>query len=480
MQKVDRNQYIHTIIGVVLMFSGWFIPPAAPITEVGMQLVGIFAGLVYLWSTSGMLWPSILGIAAMIISDYGTMTSVLAASFGNYSVWTSVLMMAVFGVVEQFGVNDYIVRWILTRKIINGRPWMFTFIWLLTVFVLSVVCSPFAMIFMFWALTYKLAEDLGYKKGDSYISMLLFGVVIAGAMSAPILPFKAWILQIGGIWQSMSGIAPFSYGQHLALILPIALLYLIGYVLIMRFVFKANVEPLAKISADYFNQSPLAPMDGLQKFLLISIPGIILVLFLPSVLPAAWGLTRVLNKLGVAGITLIIFCIFCCVRKDGKSIVDMKYLAGQKIAWDLAFLLACVMAISSALTADETGVKPFLSGLLNPSFGGMSPFVLFAVLLAVCMILTNFANNGVIALMLLSITYITTSTMDIPNIGYFVTMLAFASQVAFLIPGSSIYGALLHGNEWLEAKFVYKMTIAVVALVYVLFLLGWPLSLLLY
>ena len=128
MQKVDRNQYIHTIIGVVLMFSGWFIPPAAPITEVGMQLVGIFAGLVYLWSTSGMLWPSILGIAAMIISDYGTMTSVLAASFGNYSVWTSVLMMAVFGVVEQFGVNDYIVRWILTRKIINGRPWMFTFI----------------------------------------------------------------------------------------------------------------------------------------------------------------------------------------------------------------------------------------------------------------------------------------------------------------------------------------------------------------
>ena len=168
------------------------------------------------------------------------------------------------------------------------------------------------------------------------------------------------------------------------------------------------------------------------------------------------------------------------MRKDGKSIVDMKYLAGQKIAWDLAFLLACVMAISSALTADETGVKPFLSGILNPIFGGMSPFVLFAVLLAVCMILTNFANNGVIALMLLSITYITTSTMDIPNIGYFVTMLAFASQVAFLIPGSSIYGALLHGNEWLEAKFVYKMTIAVVALVYVLFLLGWPLSLLLY
>ena len=166
MQKVDRNQYIHTIIGVILMFSGWFIPPVEPITEVGMQLVGIFVGLIYLWTTSGMLWPSILGIAAMIISDYGTMTSILAASFGHYSVWTSILMMAIFGIIEQYGVNDYIVRWILTRKIINGRPWIFTFIWLFASFFLAVLGGSFAIIFMFWGLTYKLADDLGYKKGD--------------------------------------------------------------------------------------------------------------------------------------------------------------------------------------------------------------------------------------------------------------------------------------------------------------------------
>lgn len=480
MQKVDRNQYIHTVIGVILMFCGWVIPPVEPITEVGMQLVGIFLGLVYLWTTSGMLWPSLLGIAAIIISDYGTMNSVLAASFGNFSVWSAVLMMAIFGLIEQYGVNDYIVRWILTRKIINGRPWIFTFIWFLTVFILSVVCSAFPMIFMFWGLTYKLAEDLGYQKGDSYISCLLFGIIMAAAISSPILPFKSWILQISGIWQSMSDTMPFTYTQHLVLALLIALLFLAGYVLLMRFVFKTNVEPLAKLNTEYFNQSPLAPMNSLQKFLLVSIPCIILVLFLPNILPATWGITKVLNKLGVVGISLIVFVIFCCVRQEGKSIVDMKFLAGNKIAWDLAFLLACVMAISSALTADVTGVKPFLAGILNPIFGSMSPFILFAVLLAICLILTNFANNGVIALLLLSITYITTVTMNITNIGYFVTMLAFASQTAFLIPGSSLYGALLHGNEWLEAKFIYKATLCVAILIFVIFLVCWPLSLMLY
>lgn len=286
MQKVDRNQYIHTVIGVIIMFCGWFIPPIEPITEVGMQIAGIFLGLIYLWSTSGMLWPSIMCIAAMIISDYGTMTSVLAASFGNYNVWVAVLMMAIFGVVEQFGVNDYIVRWVLTRKIINGRPWIFTFFWLFTAFILALLGGGFAIIFMFWALTYKLAEDLGYQKGDSYISMLLFGIIIMVAMSAPILPFYPWILQISGIWQSMSGGAPFSYVQHLAVIVPIALLYIAGYILMMRFLFKANVKPLAQINAEYFNSAPLPPMNGLQKLLLLSIPAIILVLFLPSALPS--------------------------------------------------------------------------------------------------------------------------------------------------------------------------------------------------
>lgn len=480
MQKVDRNHYIHMVVGVALMFCGWFIPPIAPITEVGMQIVGIFVGLIYLWSTSGMLWPSILGIAAMIISDYGTMGSILAGSFGHYSPIMTIFLMGIFGVIEQYGVNDYIVRWILTRKIINGRPWIFTFIWFFASFFLAVLGGGFAIIFMFWALTYKLADDLGYKKGDSYVSLLLFGIIMTVAIASAILPFQPWLVQISGIWQSMSGAVPFSYGQHLALALPISLVFLAVYVLLMRFLFKANVEPLANITADYFNASPLPAMNGLQKFLLLSIPALIISLLLPSILPAGWGVTKVLSKLGVCGICLAFFCIFCCVRHDGRSIVDMKYLAGEKIAWDLVFLLACVMCISSALTSDATGVKPFLSGILNPIFGGLPPFILFAVLLCMCMILTNFANNGVIALLLLSITYITTTSMTISNMGYFVTMLAFASQVAFLIPGSSIYGALLHGNDWLEAKFIYQTTIVVVLLIFVIFLLGWPLSLMLY
>jgi len=476
-----KKQYIYAIIGIILMFSGWFIPPVEPITEVGMQIVGIFVGLIWLWSTSGMLWPSLLGIAALIASDFGTMTSVLAASFGNMNVINCILMMAFFGVIEQYGVNGYIIRWILTRKIINGRPWVFTFVYLFTALLLAAVCSPFATLFLFWSLTYKLADDLGYKKGDAYISFLIFGIALCAGLSAPILPFKGWILQIGGIWQSMSGAAAFTYGQHLGVVLPVALTILACYVLLMRFVFRTDVSKLKEINADYFNATPLPPMTGLQKFLLVSIPALIICLFLPGILPKSWALTVLLNKLGVPGIAMIAFSIFCIVHVDGKPIVDMKYLAGEKISWDLPVLLACVMSVSSALTDDMTGVKPFLSALLDPIFGGLSPFALFVVIMLVCVVLTNLANNGVIALLLLSIVYISTASMDISNIGIFVSMIAFMSQVAFLIPGSSLYGALLHSNEWIGAPMIYKTTVVVALMSAVIFIVvGWPLSVMLY
>lgn len=481
MKDANIKQNVYAIIGIVLMFCGWFIPAREPITEVGMQIIGIFVGLVWLWSTCGMLWPSLLGIVALMISDYGTMSSVLAASIGNYNVITCIMMMAIFGLIEQYGVNDYIVRYILTRKVINGRPWLFTFIYLFTCLLLSVLCSPFATLFLFWTLTYKLAEDLGFEKGDTYISFLLFGIAFCAALSAPVLPFKAWVLQIFGIWQGLSGNMPFSYGQHLGVIVPLVILLLLVYVLLMRFAFRVDIGKLAGVNADCFNSNPLPAMSGLQKGLLIFIPVFIFILFLPSILPASNDVAIILNKLGVTGLSIITFVIFCIVRVDGKSIVDLKYLAGNKVSWDLPVLLACVMAVSAALTDDVTGVTPFLHNLLNPIFGDMKPFTLYIVIAIACVFLTNLANNGVIALLLLSVLFITSSGKDISNIGYFVSTLAFLSQVAFLIPGSSLYGALLHGNEWLNTGFIYKMAVIVAVVAVTLFIIvGWPLSLILY
>ena len=50
-KMADPKTYIHIAIGLILMFGGQFLPPIEPITEVGMQVLFIFIGVIYLWST---------------------------------------------------------------------------------------------------------------------------------------------------------------------------------------------------------------------------------------------------------------------------------------------------------------------------------------------------------------------------------------------------------------------------------------------
>ena len=71
MIKVKNMIYlINSIIGIALMFGIPLIPPIEPLTKIGMQLGGIFIGLVYLWSTVDLLWPCLLGIIALAFKDY--------------------------------------------------------------------------------------------------------------------------------------------------------------------------------------------------------------------------------------------------------------------------------------------------------------------------------------------------------------------------------------------------------------------------
>ena len=70
MIKVKNMSYlINSIIGIALMFGIPLIPPIEPLTKIGMQLGGIFIGLVYLWSTVDLLWPCLLGIIALAFTD---------------------------------------------------------------------------------------------------------------------------------------------------------------------------------------------------------------------------------------------------------------------------------------------------------------------------------------------------------------------------------------------------------------------------
>ena len=81
-KKVNKMFFIHSIIGLVLMFGIQYIPPIEPITKIGMQIGGIFIGAIYLWSTVGLFWPSLITIIALAFTDYTDMYGMFSAFSG--------------------------------------------------------------------------------------------------------------------------------------------------------------------------------------------------------------------------------------------------------------------------------------------------------------------------------------------------------------------------------------------------------------
>ena len=69
-EKVHWTYWLHLAIGAFFMFGFPMFDPIEPLTEIGMTIVGVFVGMVYLWSALDSIWPSLLGLLLVAIAGY--------------------------------------------------------------------------------------------------------------------------------------------------------------------------------------------------------------------------------------------------------------------------------------------------------------------------------------------------------------------------------------------------------------------------
>ena len=133
----NTSYYIKALITVVIMFGFGQLPPIDPITPLGMNIVGIFIGLLFGWMTIGLIWPSILGCVALVLIGGMSVADVLAGGWGSTTQMLIFFMIVVAGIVEQSGVSRFIAMFLITRKWVLGKPWIFTFVFLGAAFFLA-------------------------------------------------------------------------------------------------------------------------------------------------------------------------------------------------------------------------------------------------------------------------------------------------------------------------------------------------------
>ena len=214
-----------------------------------------------------------------------------------------------------------------------------------------------------------------------------------------------------------------------------------------------------------------------DKFLI----ALIVLLLFPSLLPNEWLIARFLNGIGATGVVFLLIGVMCCIRFEGKPLLNFRDMAREGIQWDVVILTATVVPLISLITADSTGIKPFLSQMLQPIFAGKPDILFIALVILFSIVLTNLCNNAVTGVLFVAITYGFAADAGM-NTTVLAMLIVFCVHLAVLTPAGSPMAAILHGNrEWISAGEIYKYgIIAVLATGIVLLVIGLPLASLLF
>ena len=448
--------YLHAAIVIFFMFIfGIICPQIGCITPLGMKILGIFIGMLYGWTTCGMIWPSLLGMVAFAGTGMMPMTEFLKVSFGNESVVFILFMFVFTAVIDEVGLINFIANWFISRKIVAGRPWVFSFILLLGCFVASQI-NMFVAILVFWGIIYIVADKFGFERYDGWTTFMVMGVVVASAIGGCVLPYKLVPLAMLGVYRTVTG-GDINFFQYVCFALPITLLIMVIFVLVGRLIIRPDVKGLKNLSVDFVKKEDLI-LNTKQKTALAYLIVFIVLMLAPGALPKTWAIRQFLDQIGIVGVVMLMIVLMFWTYFDGKPLMDFKKMAAQGVGWDIFIIFAMVIPFASIFTNDATGIKQYMLAVLKPLLAGHSPMIFIFLVMLLAVILTNFANNMVVGAALIPVIYAIGSAMGV-NVMAAVAVLIIVINLAFVTPAASPGAAMVFANEWVRAKDIYKMAL---------------------
>lgn len=191
-KKKKDLYYVHVAISFGLLALMWVLPNPEPITPLGMKLLGVFLMMIYAWSTIETLWPSIIGLVlmgAIGLSDAGS-NDVWLQAVGSNTVLLVLFAMILFGAIDQVGDTKYIAKYILTRKVLTGRPYAYMALFFLACAVISGLLNVFIALILMWPIATRNMEIMGVTKEDRVWKFFFVGMFLAITLFQPLLPFK--------------------------------------------------------------------------------------------------------------------------------------------------------------------------------------------------------------------------------------------------------------------------------------------------
>lgn len=483
-KKKKDLYYLHTFIGLAIVVIFWLIPPIEPITPIGMRCVGAFLGMVYLWSMVDVMWPSLLGLFLFGISGYGGeggFNGVWLNAMGVNTVLLTLFAMVLFGAVGEVGDTQYIAKWLLTKKLFKGRPYVFISIFYLCCAVLSALVSPISELIILWPIALGLMSTMHIERCDKIWKYFFVGMFLVSTLMQPFFPFLGAQLvpysAFSGMTAAMGNPMTIPMGPYMLVNAIMTFLVMVVYLLALKFIVRVDVSKLKAVDPDMVEkQMPLPPMNLQQKAFLYMIPCYLLMLLLPSFVKGN-PVSDFLSMLGPLGVTVFWVVLFLIVKVDGKPLLDFKNVAYNQMNWGIYFMIAAAVYGANSLSNAATGVSDFLVQALSPILGGQPEMVFVAIMFTVALIITNFANNAAMAVVLMPVVLTFSNQIGINPmpVAMGVILMVF---VAMLTPAASPHGSMMHGRKDIYSTseiLQIGLPMCIVTLVLYIFI-GYPLA----
>ena len=232
----------------VLLFGNRWFPAVPGLNPVGVTTLSIFVGTMLLMILVDITWPVYPAIAALTLNGIFPMNEALKLSFGNHIFMFVLMNTLVLAVLRDSGVLKRIAVWMMTRPISKKNPWFFLIAMYLSELILGCFMNCTVIIILYCTIAETIFDAMGLEKGDKMTEQISIGVLVICAMSYGISPIGHPVAIIA--MELFSSLQVVNYAQFLMVGLLSAGVFFVLFLLVMRFVFRLDVEKFRSFDPD--------------------------------------------------------------------------------------------------------------------------------------------------------------------------------------------------------------------------------------
>lgn len=473
--KTSKSKMIQTVIALLIMFvAGFIIPTWGPVTRMGVQYLCIMVGWIYLSIiTGGLLLSSVIALTACVIPGYYTAASIVSTTLGNSITLLMIFIFIMVYIFQKTQTGEFLVRWLLSRKVVNGRPYLFTAFF----FIAIIVIGSFGIILLAIAILDALAEVTGMDKKNDWFRFLLLATVALSGTTEVFFPFKPYAALYMSIFDAQLNTIGAACDGNTWLITA-AIMAVLSFVILMllaRFAFKFDLRRMKELDVSVLQTPEFKKMSKKQVIVLISV---ILTFFYPFILmllPKESGVYLFLNNIGQNLFMGFVICLLCLIHVDGEPIAEIGDVFKNGTNWQIIFAVGSVIAIGGAMAADVCGVATWLLSIFQGVFGGMSIVtVVIIVCLLSCIITQFFSNSATAILFLTALAPLAVALyQEGVNVSVFPALIGTGTLTACLLPSGSGQSAIMlstdifadDGQQWALSKGIVVLVAVTLAIV---------------